>query len=145
TLTFLNVVVPETRIFSLYLGGFRQGNGGADLNIDSSLSDSGGPIENAVTQSFRIRTTTIPDRTAVPFVYTLEFSSDTATDLSVTVGVDSAGGNIRNFGIAGFTIEQPAPITPPAPVPVPAGLPLLIVGLGAIGLVKRSSTLRAQV
>ncbi|MEM9880504.1 MAG: VPLPA-CTERM sorting domain-containing protein, partial [Pseudomonadota bacterium] len=72
-----------------------------------------------------------PNRTPIPFVYTLDFSSDTATDLEIFFTISTAGGATRNFGISGYTIAAPV-----APIPVPAALPLFLSGLGAFAALK---------
>ena len=81
---------------------------------------------------------------------TLEGSALSLSSNQVTLGA-SSGGFLLYEGLSGTTFESVFPSGPDganlafavlttadaAPVPVPAGLPLLIAGLGALGLVVR--------
>lgn len=129
-LTFSDIVRPQERILNLYLGGYRSGRAFSNFFINAAISGGGAPTENADQRSFGINQQR-PNRVAVPFVYTLSFASDTATDLEVVFSISTAGGATRNFGVSGYTIEGPAPIS------VPATLPLTVAGVGAMAILRR--------
>jgi hypothetical protein len=60
----------------------------------------------------------------------------------IRVGFLDSGGTATPYAPAFLTVDaMPVidPPPPPSPVPLPAGLPLLLVGLGALGLIRRKS------
>jgi hypothetical protein len=61
------------------------------------------------------------------------------SQVGIFIDLTGLGGNSDNVGLDNVVFSQGAATTPPNPnpIPLPAGLPLMLAGLGGLGLIRR--------
>lgn len=122
-LTFSNIVSSsETRILTLYVGGF-QGGGTDSVDITFNATLTGGPAdESGSSQVFYVNSTTAPANYAIA-TYTVEFTSATEKDLRIEMDYSNTN-KTRNSGLSGYTL---------AVIPEPSSFALMgLVGLAMV-------------
>lgn len=118
--------------FNVTLQSFQIGNfGGAITLPDVSLLG----FTVGSTSGLALGPQALPASTGSPLTFTgLNF---TANRIDLLVGLTGLGGNSDNVGLDNIVFSQSVAEQGPSPIPVPASLPLLLAGLGALGVLRR--------